>query len=337
MPQPHGWAGPWRQREGCGCLPLSSCVAGPPACPSCAGDVSRHEHLLAALEGLAAAGVVVLPVQSWDRSFRPPLPRFVTVPAARRVPRGAPWRRFPWRPELGWAASVASLNDGQFAALVAINDWLSAGGSAAAVVPQRVRSAEVLGHEKALDVLSTSALWAEHRLSWELLRAERLAPPIVVRRVGPGPELLVVENADPFWLCAQILASHQGAIGRVAWGAGKAFLSTTPALASEPERPTRLWYWGDADPEGVRIPTAAARLVGAQGLPPLRPHPGLWGAYAACAVSEPGRHTWEGVPASWLGPKVSALLDPARTPGGRIPQEAVGLTAIRVALARGGT
>lgn len=304
--------------------------------PELRGEASQHRLLAEALESLAGEGTIVLPKKgSWDRSFRPPLPNFVTVPAARAGVPAAAWRRFPWRAELGWVASMAALNARQFEALVALNDWLGAGGANASVVPGRIRSAEVFGHEKALDDLAASALWRPGRLSWALLRAERLAPPIVVRRVGPGPELLVVENADPFWLCAEVLAGAGGPIGRVAWGSGNAFCSTAPALAAEPERPERLWYWGDADPEGVRIPAAGAAQVGAVGLPPLRPHAGLWLAYRGCAVHEAGMHRWDGVALGWLGSAGEAVDGAARL-GGRVAQEAVGRDRLAAALAAGG-
>lgn len=281
-----------------------------------------HTRLVDALHELAEADVIALPAGSWDRTYRPPLPKFVTVPAARRPPRATPWRTFPWRTELGWAASMPTMTDTQFNALVAVNDWLTSGDDDM-VVPARIRSAELWGDEKLIDSIALSAIWGDGKLTWDLIAAERLPPPLVIRRVGTGPELLVVENLDPFWLCARVLANADSQIGRVAWGAGNAFMATAPSIAEEAVLPTRIWYWGDGDPDGVRIPTNAAVLVEAVGLPPMEPHPGLWEAYAGLKVHEPGQHNWRAVSSGWLRPPGWQALAHARAAGGRVAQEAV--------------
>jgi hypothetical protein len=228
---------------------------------------------------------------------------------------------------------MATLTDTQFHALVAVNDWLTAGGDDM-VVPARIRSAELWGDEKLIDSIVVSAIWGDRRLSWNLISAERLPPPLVIRRVGPGPELLVIENLDPFWLCARILADASSRIGRVAWGAGNAFLATAASIAEEEVRPTRIWYWGDGDPDGVRIPSNAAASVESAGLPPLEPHPDLWGAYTSVAVHEPGQHNWRSVSSAWLHPPAWEALSAARAASGRVAQEAVGKRAIEQLLSR---
>lgn len=282
-----------------------------------------HTRLVDALHDLADAAVVVLPAGSWDCTYRPPLPKFVTVPAARRAPRSTLWRTFPWRAELGWAASMPTLTDSQFTSLVAVNDWLTAGADEV-VVPARIRSAELWGDEKLIDSIVGSAIWGDGRLTWRLIAAERLPPPLVIRRVGAGTELLVVENIDPFWLCVKVLIDARSRIGRVAWGAGKAFIATAASIAEEVERPTRLWYWGDGDPEGVRIPSAAAGVIDTAGLPALEPHESLWSAYTGIKVHEPGLHRWHAVPESWVGSSGWGALAVARAASGRVAQEAIG-------------
>jgi hypothetical protein len=281
-----------------------------------------HTRLVDALHELAEADVIVLPAGSWDRTCRPALPKFVTVPAARRPRRATPWRTFPWRAELGWAASMPTMTGTQFEALVAVNDWLTSGGDDM-VAPARIRSAELWGDEKLIDSIVLSAIWGEGKLTWDLIAAERLPPPLVIRRVSAGPELLVVENLDPFWLCARLLADTDSPIGRVAWGAGSAFMATAPSIAEEAVLPTRIWYWGDGDPDGVRIPTSAAGLIEAAGLPPMEPHPGLWAAYTGLKVHEPGRHHWTAVSSAWLRPAAWQSLAQVRVAGGRVAQESV--------------
>lgn len=314
-------------------LPLDGLLASwDVAMPELRSSEESHVRLVDALHELSSAGVVNLPaVASWDRTRWPALPKFVTVPAARRPPRATPWRTFPWRDELGWAASMPTLTEGQYQALVAVNDWLTAGGDTF-VVPARVRSAELWGDEKLIDSIVDSSLWGPGRLSWDVIRAERLPPPLVIRRVGAGTELLVVENIDPFWLCAQLLAGADSPIGRVAWGAGKAFIATAPSIAEEPDVPTRIWYWGDGDPEGVRIPTLAAPVVDAAGLPPLEPALPLWEAYAEVEVRKPGEYNWSTVPSDWLGPHGWGALGVARSRSGKVAQEAIGRSALEAIL-----
>lgn len=293
------------------------------AMPELRGHGESHLRLVDALHDLADAGVVDLPAAgSWDRTYRPPLPKFVTVPAARRPPRQTPWRTFPWRVELGWAASMPTMTPTQFDALVKLNDWLTAGGDDT-VVPARIRSAELWGDEKLIDSVVVSAIWGDGKLGWDLIAAERLPPPLVIRRVGAGPELLVVENLDPFWLCAGLLGDTDSRIGRVAWGAGNAFLATATSIAEEEIAPSRIWYWGDGDPDGVRIPTTAAALIDAAGLAPLEPHVPLWCAYKGLGIHEPGGHNWRSVPATWLSGDAWGALADVRAAGGRVAQEAV--------------
>ena len=309
-------------------LPVAGVLAAwDAAMPELRGRSESHTRLASSLRTLGAAGVVDLPTRAWDRTYHPPLPRFVTVPAARRTPRATPWRTFPWRPELGWAASMPTLTTVQHDALVAVNDWLTAGADDV-VVPARIRSAELFGDEKLIDALVGSSVWGEAKLTWDLLRAEHLPPPLAIRRVSEGPELLVIENIDPFWLCAQVLERAGSRIGRVAWAQGKAFHVTCPALAEEAEKPSRIWYWGDGDPEGIRIPTAAAATLTRYALPPLEPHPGLWTAYATLPVRDAGNQSWGGVASEWLGPAGWEALSEVRRVGGRVAQEAVGRRTI---------
>ncbi|TMK53123.1 MAG: hypothetical protein E6G66_02955 [Actinobacteria bacterium] len=212
-----------------------------------------------------------------------------------------------------------------------LNDAIVAAADAGAdthVVPARIRSAELWGDEKLIDSLVDSAVWGVGRLTWELLRAERLPPPLVIRRVGPGSELLVVENIDPFWLCVGLLVEGTTTIGRVAWGAGKAFVATAPSIAEEADIPTRIWYWGDGDPEGVRMPAAAAPIVAAAGLPPLEPAVRLWRAYARVEVRGQGNYSWRTVPSGWLGSGGWAALGAARRLSGRVPQESIGRSVL---------
>jgi hypothetical protein len=111
-----------------------------------------------------------------------------------------------------------------------------------------------------------------------------------VTRVGAGTEFVVVVNVDTSWLCRDVLDGVDHPIGRVAWGAGKAFTSSVLSLAGDAEPPARMWYWGDADPEGVNIATSAAAVAESAGLPPVEPHPGLSAAFERVPLQGRGRY-----------------------------------------------
>jgi hypothetical protein len=301
------------------------------AAPELVATIDQTSALREAIDALAIAGALTVPKgrDSWDNSFRPPLPRFVLVKGVSQARREQTWRTQPWREELGWVASLRTVSDGNLAQLMAINDWLVATkGGHVPEVPQRIRSAEVLGDEKALDGLSKTSLFGDGRLSWGLLAAMPVEPPLALRRVGSGGAVLVVENADPYWLACQALRDRGGPVGLVAWGQGKAGMRSLPTLALEPEVTGPVWYWGDVDPSGLDIPAAASPAVAAVGLGPLLPAKALYGAMADHldrAGPTPGIEKWGAKDRSaWLGPVLWARFAVAVETAQRVAQEVVG-------------
>jgi len=108
----------------------------------------RRQLLADTLAELASAHAIGLPAQaSYDRTELPPLPRFVTLPSPDQLRRGP--TPIVWHPALSWAADAA-ITAAQRPTLEKINRWLfTRRGNV--VVPQRERSLEILGNEKALD------------------------------------------------------------------------------------------------------------------------------------------------------------------------------------------
>lgn len=303
------------------------------AAPRLVGAPEQAAGLEAALQTLAAQGIVELPVAAWDTSTVPPLPRSVRIPAARRPARTRPWIRHPWRAELGWAASLPALSDDRFADLVAINKWLARADSGA-ILPMRYRSAEIFGDEKRLEGLMRTNLFGDRRLSLEMLRCRRLPAPLPAVSVGPGDDVLVVENSDTYWAAVEALSSLSGhAVGAVAWGAGRAFHLQVTALAVDvggrgPVRGT-VWYWGDLDPVGVAIARDAAAAAQAAGGPLVRPAATLWRAMAKRPQQETGHINWSNVDASeWFGIDLWRDLESVRAAKARVAQESVPIELI---------
>ena len=195
-----------------------------------------------------------------------------------------------------------------------------------------MRSSEIFGDEKRLDDLMKSALFGPGRLSLELLGARRYPPPLAIRRVGGGPEVLIVENSDSFWATATILERITGPIGRVAFGSGASIESSIAALAWEDQCPTAIWYWGDLDPEGLRIASGAAATGLGAGLVPLRPADPLWRVMVSCPLATAGEVDWDAVDGSWLGPASWQATASVRAARSCVRQEAVPVSELEAAL-----
>lgn len=310
------------------------------ACPELVSTADQAVALREAIDSLAGSGALTVPKgrASWDESFRPALPLFVIVAGVSSARRDPTWRNHAWRHELGWAASLRTINDAQLSYLIAINDWLAATkGGRVPIVPVRIRSAEVLGDEKALDGLAKSSLFGNGRVTWEMLAAVRIEPPLALRKVGPGGAVLVVENADPYWLAIEALSGHAGPVGVVAWGAGRGSGGRSlPTLAREPGVAGPVWYWGDFDPTGLDIPAGASPAVEAAGLGPLRPAEALYEAMAdhVDRVGPTlGRERWEGRDrSSWIGPRLWARFSRVVAGGHRVAQEVLGPEQVTAAV-----
>lgn len=305
------------------------------AAPRLVGDPTQVPALAHALEVLRADGVVELPTTSWDTSTKPPLPRWIAVPAARRTPRHRGWIRFPWRPELGWVASLPTLSDTRLRDLIAINDWLTrTDGGRAPVVPMRYRSAELFGDEKRLDRMARTNLFGPGRLSLQMLACVRRPAPLPAVVVGQGPDVLVVENSDTYWVAVDALTKRcDHPIGAVAWGCGNAFPSQVGALgvdvAGRGPVIGRVWYWGDLDPTGVAIASEAATAAAKANAPPILPAAGLWAALADQPVQDQNQIDWTGTSGHlWLGPELWQRFAHVRDANGRVAQEAVPPRAI---------
>jgi len=246
------------------------------ALPHMRGRPERRRELAAAVDELAAAGRVRASRRQ-DRSQMPALPTFVDVVRPANGDGRADPRAHGWRPEL---AAVLTLSPPPTPAeqriLRQVNRWLADRGASAPPCGSRERSLELFGDEKLLDDrLRYGRFFATGLLSYELLRARRIAPGLVCEAVGEAPAVLVVENTDTFRSLADVLGEMTAPpVGLVAWGAGAAFEQSCEALRrlEVGGQPVQCaFYFGDIDPSGLRIPARAAQLVAPLPLLPARP------------------------------------------------------------------
>ena len=292
----------------------------------------RRARIGAALSGLAAAGVVTLPARaSWDRTRKPPLPKFVTVVRERdESPRRLSRRDVAWVPELAWAAD-ARLDARAVADLRAAQAFLVAGGARRPIVPMRERSLEVFGDEKRIEVLLDGQLFREGRLTLRLMRCRRVHAPFVFRSLGAGPWALVVENHDTYWSLGESL-SGSGPVGTLIYGSGNHFQASVRFLADLPAVPERVLYFGDVDARGLSIPAVADRVASACGLPVVEPAEGLYRLLFALGTPGPATKA-ESSPvaerlSAWLPLEFRVRARELLTSGQRLAQEAVGLEVL---------
>ena len=243
------------------------------------------------------------------------------------------WREFPWVPDLAFAAD-GGLNL-PFEDLVRLHEFLHPGAPNRPVVPIKERSLQIFGREKRLDELADSLLFRPGRLELRThLRCEPVGVPLAWRR-GPAAAadqpILVVENAATWHSYTRWNALRSG-FSAVAYGDGNRFVDSVTDLAEifrEVGDVRPVFYFGDLDAAGLRIPQAAAQRALAAGLPAVLPH--LW-SYHQLLTFAPGRgQPGEPAPApetadslcAWLGD----LAAPARAllaRGERLAQEHLG-------------
>ena len=296
--------------------------------PASRGSTRRRQHLADCLAELGDTGVIELPAAaSFDRTQRPPLPRFITIPSTDQSP--IPTRGPVWHPDLSWAATLR-VTGTQAELLEQVNAWLFRGaGRGHPAVPLRERSLELLGDEKALDALTGTTLFGPGRLTLELLRTYRVTLPLHATSVGPGEVLLVVENSDTFDSLRRALSQAPGRVAALAWGAGAGFESSVLSVASMGPAIREIRYFGDLDAAGLRIPAAASRLAQQEGLPAVQPATALYTALLAvgrpCSAQLPLDAQRADELVGWLDPQHQEPCRLLLTEGHRIAQETVGL------------
>jgi hypothetical protein len=294
------------------------------------GSPDARARLLAAIRELETAGEVTLPrgTNGWEAAPRPALPRWVARPAKTK-PDNTAEPAVAWHADLSWVPAFLATDRPTAAErllLRAVNGFLGAGGSDV-IVPLRERSLQLAGDEKALDTVSRGRLFAPGRLSLGLLSTVRVSPPLVRRKMGEGPLLLLVENYATYDSLSATLPAD-GEVGTVAYSAGNTLGAVLSGLADEGQRPHALAYFGDLDTKGLEIAAAGTRLATDLGLPPLNPAEYLYRLLiehgrpaSAGTYSGPGKAR---AAATWLPVALRAPVLDVLLAGKRLAQEAVG-------------
>lgn len=233
-----------------------------------------------------------------------------------------------WAPEMRFVAEVrAAINSTD---LLRLNAFFKEGFGQRPVVPIKERSLQIFGDEKRLDELLNSALFGPGRLSLDLLRCEKVGAPFGWRQGANNTgRILVIENAATWHSYTRWNAQH-GFFSAIVYGCGNCFSDSIFYLAdilANFATPQRVYYFGDIDPQGLRIPVEASEKALRLNLPRIEPD--LWSYRQLLALGQSRETIQEPTAAipdkelAWLGP----LSEPVRsvlTKRQRLPQEHLG-------------
>lgn len=237
---------------------------------------------------------------------------------------------------VAWASELRFLTtDGVAVAsvdLLKLNDFLLKQPKSQLIVPIKERSLEIFGDEKRLDALQSTSLFRNERLNLEKdLRCEIIGEPLGWQR-GPmeaaAQPIIVIENAAT-WQSYCRWNSERRLFSAVVYGCGNRFADGTGYLAdifAELGGTQRVFYFGDLDPQGLRIPQEASMHTEAAGWPAVEAH--VWSYRQLLTLGSGRGKPWEGEPPSstlcdWLG----ELAEPVRqlfAASHRLAQEHVG-------------
>lgn len=177
-----------------------------------------------------------------------------------------------------WVPELQFLTQSRFtvplADCIRINKFLQQPHPDGPNVPIKERSLEIFGDEKRLDALRATSLFREDRMTLEQLGCMVVPEPLGwIRGPTPNGKVLILENAATFhsfaaWnqKAARYSAIIYGGGHRIIDGVG--FLTY---LKSEIGAISEVFYFGDLDPEGLRIPALANQRAHAIDLPPVEP------------------------------------------------------------------
>lgn len=210
---------------------------------------------------------VIIPLSSESRwmqafNFQPPSDA-----------EGQAIKEFPWTQELAFLSEVRTQIP--FADLRRLNAFLLTNSASQSAVPIKERSLQIFGDEKRLDSLLGGALFRENRLRLEQLNCYVVTEPLGWQR-GPSNtgSVIVLENAAT-WDSYRRWNGQKHAFSAVIYGQGNCFAERVlflDELFRELGCPQKVFYFGDLDAAGLKIPARASQKALKTGLPPIQPH-----------------------------------------------------------------
>ena len=300
--------------------------------------VEERRWFLAALEALAERGLIRLPSKKgsrWDGGIGLSVPASVDLASSAPPTNARTWREHPWHPHLSWIGVLPQLRLEHEQFLLKVHQGLVNGWFQEAA-PLKYRSLQLTGNEKKLATLLKTPLFADGRLSLELLGSYRELLPLAWASVGDAPKALIFENAGPFSVARTVLSRMKSPpYGVVAYGGGKSILASLPHITTIGRSIEAIEYVGDLDLDGLIIARAAQKIAEEAGLPRVSPARGIHSQMLAAAKNFGRADGWPGG-RSASGPAIlheaaRFLPEDARSTtvqlladGRRVPEEVLG-------------
>jgi hypothetical protein len=298
------------------------------------GDPDERGELCRLLDLLSTEGRLTLPKTSsrYDRVRSPPLPLWVEWPKEERPPSPRELAEGrAWHPRLAFVPMTPGLTEPELEAARQIQRFL-ARAEAEPILTVRERSLRLFGDDKRLEELIKGRLFGLERLDLEILRCREIHLPVVFRDLGEGAWALILENKDTFHsACRAVERLGSEALFRwVVFGAGHAINRSVLSLLDWPERPERLFYFGDLDARGLEIAHQLVATVEPIDLPHVEIagwlYEALVGSAGAMDLDLRGRRcasTELNGLVSRLPVSIRAAVSELLAQGGRWPQEAL--------------
>ena len=191
-------------------------------------------------------------------------------------PSASEWEKIQvhaWPPSLAFLKNVR-LNV-PYADLVLLENFLRTDISRSAEIPIKERSLQIFGDEKRLDSLRDSALFAEGRLPWATLKCYTVVEPLGWER-GPANtgKVIVLENSAT-WDSYKRWNKQAKEFSAVIYGQGNCFIDRVnflPEIFHELGSSQTVYYFGDLDVAGLKIPQRANRKRKADFVPQIQAH-----------------------------------------------------------------
>jgi len=216
--------------------------------------------------------------------------------------------------DFAWCDRLSFVRDGRlqipFDDLVRLNDFLISDSPKSQVVPIKERSLQIFGDEKRLDALTSSSLFRDDRLDLkDDFACELVGEPLAWKRGPVGSvqrPIIVIENAAT-WHTYSRWNAETGAFSGVVYGCGNRFIDGVQYLLDIFEElggSKEVLYFGDIDPQGLRIPQEASDRAEGYALPSVVPDVRSYEwLFSVAAATE---QNWEGTLPSracceWLG------------------------------------
>ncbi len=231
-----------------------------------------------------------------------------------------------WVPELQFLTEIRS--SVPLADCLRMNQFLQIPRPVGPHVPIKERSLEIFGDEKRLDALRATTLFREDRMTLERLGCLVVPEPLGWMR-GPtsNGKVLILENAATFHSFAT-WNQRAAEFSAVIYGGGHRVIEGVEFLAhlaTELRGISQVFYFGDLDPEGLRIPVLANVKAEKLGLPSVEPFEDAYGFLLSLPNScrSPMEDNSREAPVNWL-PKYVADIQQLFLSSHRIAQEWLG-------------